>query len=513
MKFEWEYTDNKSDSLFTQIIKNRNYSDEFLTGGYSLDVDLKQMKDLGKAAERIIKAVKNKEKIIIFGHDDLDGITSTYILFHLLEKIGSQNHYYYIPNRLIENHGLQDSFIEKVKTGDFDLVITVDGGISSRQAVDKINRLDCEVIITDHHLIPKELPDAYAIVNPKQEQCNFPDKMIAGVGVTFFLVKQIAENLDMKMDKNYLFWTAVGTVADKVPLLKLNRSIVKKTLQEWADFDDRTVKLLNNQFWNSKSNYKKMALINSIINILSNGRRANGKNDALKLLITPYSEKSKIYKKLREAYKKNSERIDKLNNLLESLEINERDYYIYFDRKKRIKFEMLGYAASYLTKKFKIPIIVMQQRDSKVSAEARGQDGFNFVKAFEYCQDFLEQFGGHKKAAGFTTSLNLIQDFQDNFSHYVKLHKNQIRKNKKIVIDAVCDAKLYDVQKFLQQDLTILEPYGSGNPLPKILLKNVDKNTLQKLDVDYLHDFDNSIDVIIKKNYERYQLIDYKANR
>ncbi|MCK5051348.1 MAG: DHH family phosphoesterase, partial [Candidatus Cloacimonetes bacterium] len=157
MKFRWSYKHSDKDTIFEQIRENRKINDSFIYSSMNDIPDPSLLKDIDIAANRIIEAVQRKEKIIIYGHDDVDGITSTYILYDFLEKLGSQNHFYYIPNRLIDDHGIQQNFIEKVKEEEFNLVITVDGGVSCKNAITKIMEFGCDVIVTDHHIVLESL--------------------------------------------------------------------------------------------------------------------------------------------------------------------------------------------------------------------------------------------------------------------------------------------------------------------------------------------------------------------
>ncbi len=298
MKFRWSYKHSDKDTIFDQIKENRRINDSFIHSSINDLPDHSLLKDIDIAADRIIRAVQQKEKIIIYGHDDVDGITSTYILYHFLEKLGSQNHFYYIPNRLIDNHGIQQNFINKVKEGKFNLVITVDGCVSCKDALAEIMSFDCDVIVTDHHIVQEDLlPSALAIVNPKQKDCKFPFEMIAGVGVTYFLIKQIAEKTNIPENRNYLFWVAVGSISDKVPLLGATRIMVKEVLDTWSTFDDKTLYKLSPYLEPGINYFQRMNNIHYIIKLLSNGRDKNGEHKSMKLLITH----NKSYGRMRQA--------------------------------------------------------------------------------------------------------------------------------------------------------------------------------------------------------------------
>ena len=516
MNFNWQLPSNSDSDLIDQIKSSRDYPDQFYQHSWDTIPDFGLLKDVQKAVERILKAVENKENIIIFGHDDLDGITSTYILYDFLETIGSQNHYYYIPNRFLENHGIQAGFIRKTIDLNCSLVITVDGGISSYESVTKLNDSGCDVIITDHHLVPNYLPPAFAIVNPKQKDCAYPYKMLAGVGVTYGLIDQICRSLSQDVKPNYLFWTAVGSIADKVPMTGINRTIVKEAIQNWSVSKDSTIQLFEKRYWKGDQLHSKLALIRQIIKIFNNGRLADGENSSLQTLIELPQDKDKLLSSLIE---KQVSQEDKLN---ESLQLIRKKftketccYWIYLDEKDEISYEFLGFCASILAKEYMIPIVLLKERDGKILCEARCTEGFNLVDAFRYSKRFLTQFGGHKKAAGFVTKPEMINGFTNIFKKYVHLHENEILNHRKLSIDAVLD---FDNENeriaLLNHDLSFLEPFGEENPEPLILIKNFlwerDHSFLNLKNISFHKDQKTNIVISHSGNY--CYLIDWKED-
>ena len=517
MKFKWIYSEEKNYSIPEQILRTRNYPESFFDTNFENIPDISLMKDIKKAANRIIDAVKNKQKIMIFGHDDLDGISSTYIMFDFLEKIGSQLHYSYIPNRLYENHGLQDGLIKKIKTGKYDLLITVDGGSSSINAVKRINALGCDVIITDHHLVPDELPDAYAIVNPKQKDCSYPDKMLAGVGVTYLLINQIAEILKIKVDKNYLFWTALGSISDKVPLSGVNRIIVKNVLDDWLDFDDDNISFLQNHLdFNNEYNAKKKN-IKYIIKLLSNGRETDGQNKSLKFLLAAKTEKSRFFNDLSEEVLKYEKKLNAVLSYLDEIKPeNSIPCFVHYDEAGRIPNELIGISASFITRENMIPAVILRQRGNGIIAEARCTEGFNLVDAFKFCEEHLVQYGGHKKAAGFRTNFHERDKFIEKFYEYVKLNKQAIKDNQKINIDAVIDTSHLDkINEIIQNDLYFLQPFGEGNPAPVFLIKDfipgrdIRKNRINNF---LFPEMDKNYKVVFNLIGKNINVIDYEDN-
>ncbi len=478
------------------------------------------MKDIQKAARRIIKAVEHKEKIIIFGHDDIDGISATYILFDFLETIGSQNHFYFIPNKLTDNHGIQNELLNKIPDEKFDLLITVDNGISDFHAISKIQKNYCDVIVTDHHLVQKNVPNAFAVVNPKQKDCDFDFDMLAGVGVVFFLVRIIAEELNTTIDKNYLFWFAAGTIADKVPLVNINRIFVKEVLDNWYNFNDNILTSLEQYLRPALNFYNRTKNIEFINRLFSNGRRANGENLSLKALLSSKSEQNSLVNDLLSELKQHEEEIKELKlflNKIEPTSINNNSF-LYYDKENNIPQQLTGFSASYFAKKNKIPVIILKAKNGIISAEARCTDGFNLIRLFEYCKDELIQFGGHVKAAGCTMKKEKLDSFTDKFDEYIKIKQKDIDDNKIIKIDAVLPAdKLDQLDDYIQMDYNMLQPFGQGNPSPKFLIKNyLPSRDYHKAKIKSGYpklNYDEYYNIVIEFQRSNFNIIDYrKAN-
>jgi len=512
MKFRLEKNITQG-PILEQIIRNRGYDKDYFTNSLDDLADMYLMKDLEKAAKRIIKAIAHKEKIIIFGHDDIDGITSTYILFDFLEKAGSQAHYYYIPNRLLENHGLQKNFIRKVKDGKFDLVITVDGGISSWQAVDEINAMGTDVIITDHHLIPKKLPRALALVDSKQQDCNFPYTMLAGVGVSWYLCKMLAEKLNIELKPEYLFWTALGTVADKAPLDGLNRIIVKEVLTNWYNYENPVTSALSNYLWSGSNIISRLAVIRYLIKLLSNGRDADGKHKALYFMLNPQREKNSTLKELIAEMRQWDEKLSSTREIIDKFRPDPQKFgFIFFDKNDDIALECLGLAASLLSRKYKVPVLFLKRKDDIITCEARCTKGFDLMEMFNYFSDMLIQFGGHVKAAGFTMSEKNLKSFIKHFYEYTIARQDVISSEWKHQIDAVFSAEQIRLfEKFVQEDYEKLQPFGQGNPEPIYLMQNFNpvRNSKKFSQKEMIFEEDNEYDVVFKLQGSNIKVLDF----
>lgn len=477
--YSWEIAKRESETVIghlletAKVIDEPDFKDRPVETLYGLSVPRKTLlKDIEKAARRIIKAVRNNEKIVIFGHDDVDGVTSTYLLFDYLTRIGCRSHYYYIPNRLTDHHGIKESFIDSVRRQNYSLVVTVDGGVSSPEGIEQLNKLGCDVIITDHHLIPNELPEAYAIVNPKRDDCPYPDKMLAGVGVVYFLVVLISEQLSISLPDKYLFWAAVGTIADKASMTGVNRIICSIVFDNWSRMVDRPLSLWSNYIDGSSSDYfEKTSYITNLIRLLSSGRSSKGENAALYFLLSPDYKQRELVSGLmanKSEYEKNLARVrDMLSQQLQSVE----DYLcFYHDKDNNIPFELMGISGNYICNRFKVPAIIFKEKDNVITGEAKAPENFSLIAALKYCEDLLIQFGGHLKAAGFVVEPSKLEVFKARFREYVESRKEQIESGKVIKIDAEVEK---DELKNLRKIVSIFSPYGEKAGLPVFLCRNI----------------------------------------
>ena len=474
MRFNWKHSEPSTLNFYDQIVSNRNIQEDYFYAGLKDIPKLSLIKGLERGAQRIIKALQQKERIMIFGDDDIDGITATYILFDFFSKLGFQDHYAYIPNRILESHGMQAGFISEVKSRNISLVITVDGGVSAVEQVDVLNQMGCEVVITDHHEVPEVLPAAHAIINCKQKDCQYPYKMMAGVGIAYLLIKKIAELINTVTDPSYLFWVAVGTISDKVPLNGVNRILVKEVIENWYEFEDETLDVLNKYFWFPGDYSSRMAIFRYLIKLLANGREANGHNTAFKLLTSPKIYKSQILKSLIAKRKESEKQLNEVRHYIDSLLPEEMGiYFLHYDKDDMIPHQYLGLCATTISKTYLIPTVFLKNKGDVIICEVRGVEGFDFIKAFESLQDLLIQWGGHQKAAGFSMKQENLEEFIIQFKQYVELHRDSIQSNRRLDIDCVLEpSQINQLISFVQIELPSFQPFGEGNPEPLFLIRN-----------------------------------------
>ncbi|MBW6514842.1 MAG: DHH family phosphoesterase, partial [Candidatus Syntrophosphaera sp.] len=421
------------------------------------------------------------EPLVIFGHDDPDGITSTYILYQFFNTCGYQKHNYYIPNRNLASHGIQQDFVDYVRKGGYKLVITVDNGIASHAGVEKLNLMGCETIITDHHLVqPEQLPGAHSIVNPQLPECKYPYKSLAGVGVTLMFIRYLGRILGHPVPLSAYFWTAVGSVADKVPMTGLNRVLVRHVIENWPELEDPSVDFLLRNYNRIDGDMDIFNFIQNTARLIANGREENGQHTAMRFLLQMGEAKAGLFQNMESQKKRWESELNRVFSFLDTISSGfDSNTYIYFDDEDVIPYALLGTAATYILGKLSIPTLMLKTHNGDIVCEGRCGEGFNMVEAFTFCKEHLKQFGGHVKAAGFTLEPEKYDGFLECYNHFL----NEKLANAAPEIDADPDAilSLAGLNRENWKHLELLLPFGQQNPEPRLLLQNVTPEELLPL--------------------------------
>ncbi|HNV92534.1 MAG TPA: DHH family phosphoesterase [Candidatus Cloacimonas sp.] len=465
---------DSSNDILNQILKSRNLSQQDLQTNLNMLPDEALFANIDKVEHRIRAALYENEPMVIFGHDDPDGITSTYILYNFLNSCGYQKHRYYIPNRNLEPHGIQAGFIDFVREGNYKLIVTVDNGIASLEGVKQLNALGCDVIITDHHIVqPEVLPPAYAIMNPQLPQCDYPFKQLAGVGVVLMLIRYLGNKWEHPIEPASYFWTAVGSVADKVPMIGMNRILVRYALEHFYEIQDDTVEFLLRNY----NRINTLSDINSFLqytaHLLANGRDDKGRHTALRFILQLSDAKADLFQELENQKNKWDSDLNRVFNFLDTLAADfVGNWFVYYDDEDIIPYPLLGTAATYILNKLNIPTLLLKSHNGDTVCEGRCSEGFNIMDAFTHCKKYLKQFGGHPKAAGFTMQQENYDTFLDCFNNFLlkHFHPSHTASTK---YDAVVAAK--DINRENWQKLEILLPWGQLNPEPTLLIRNTSK--------------------------------------
>ena len=466
--------------LINRGIKTKKEIDIFLNPTRNDFHDPYLIKDMDLAVDRILKAIKNNEKTIIYGDYDVDGITSITVLKKFLKERGLDVGYY-IPNRLDEGYGLNKAAIEKIAKEGYTLIITVDCGISGLEEVEYASLLGIDTIVTDHHEPMEQLPNAIAVVDNKRKDSTYPFKSLAGVGVVFKLTQAIGKKLNLP-EKEYLKYldiVCIGTISDIVPLIDENRVIAKLGLKLVEVTKNIGLKSLLDA-----SGYKE---INS--NTISFGiaprinacGRMGYEEEALKLFLTEDETEAKIITDRLNKYNKDRQDIEKsiFEEAISKIEEN------HLDKNNSIVLGaegwhhgVIGIVSSKITDIYFKPSILVCFEGDEAKGSGRSIPGFDLHEALSYMSDYLEKYGGHEMAIGLSLKRENFKKLQEKFEEYVT--KKDISDILPIIeIDKIITLK--DLNTDTVRELDMLEPFGEANKRPVFVYKNLKIDSIRAL--------------------------------
>ena len=475
----------KLNRLLSTLLTNRGITEEaeitkFLNPKRSDFYDPFGMPDMEKAAERILKAIKDKEQIIIYGDYDVDGITSVTVLKSFLEERGIQVNVY-IPNRLNEGYGLNKTAMEEIAKQGNKLMITVDCGITAVDEVEYAKTFDIETIITDHHEPAEELPKAIAVVDAKRKDNKYECRNLAGVGVVFKLIQalSIKLGLDQKEYLKYLDIVCVGTISDIVPLTDENRVIVKLGLKLVEQTKNLGLKEILQSCGYSKINSTTISF--GVAPRINACGRMGHQEEALNLLLSKEeNEVKELTQKINE-YNKTRQEIEK-NIYNEAVEQIEKEG---LDTKNTIVVSgkgwhhgVIGIVSSKITELYFKPSILLCEEDGECKGSGRSIPGFDLHEALMECNDTIDKFGGHAMAVGININKEKVEEFKEEFE--------KIAKEKEVdkiipILNLDAEIKLDDVNKEMVDSLKELEPFGEDNKMPIFAFRNLKIDSIRSL--------------------------------
>ena len=471
-------------NLLAKILVNRN-----LTKNEDIDLFLKPtrhdfhnpylMPDMVLAVDRIIKAINNKEKILIYGDYDVDGITSITVVKNFLLERGA-NVTQYIPNRLNEGYGLNKDAIKKIADDGVNLIITVDCGISGIEEVDYANSLGLEVIVTDHHEVGEVLPNAIAVVDAKRKDSTYPFRELAGVGVGFKLIQAIAQRLELE-EKEYLKYldiVCIGTISDIVPLVDENRVIAKLGLKLVEVTKNVGLKALL-----EASGYKKIDSFTVSFGLaprINACGRMGKEKEALNLFLTQdENEAKKIALRLNE-YNKERQDIEKriYEDAVNKIEKSEKNKQVLVLGSENWHHGVIGIVASKITDLYFKPSILICFEEDEGKGSGRSIPGFDLYESLTNCSENLEKFGGHAMAVGVSLKKENFEKFKEEFEKYAQ-NSNICDIIPIIKIDE--EITLEDINIKAVEELNMLEPFGEANKMPLFMYKNLKIHSIRTL--------------------------------
>ncbi len=466
------------DILIRRGFKSPEEIKSFLFPNYENDISSPFLfSDMKKAIGRLKKAKEKNEKILISGDYDADGITSSLVLKNALEEIGLEV-FVYIPHKEEDGYGLNFKALKKFSKKGVSLVITVDCGISNIQEIKEANKIGLDVILTDHHHIPPKIPDALAIINPKLQKSGYPFNELAGVGVAFKLAQAIYETF-LPKKKEQLKWlldlVAIGTIADMVPLVRENRTIVKfgllvlsKTKRIGLQEIFKTGGILideNNFPTTQKISFQVAPRINSASR-MSHAEKAFfllDEEDRVTARVMALELESQNTQRQKETQRISSE----VEKIVKNNFVNKNFIFI---NKEHFPVGILGLVAGRISNNFNKPTAILKKGKVMSKGSFRSIPQINIIEIIEQCGELLEGYGGHSQAAGITVKNKNLQKFYEKMNELIEEKLQGKDLTPEIKIDA--EISPTDIGFDLIDDLIKMEPFGQGNKEPIFLLRN-----------------------------------------
>lgn len=456
--------------LLASVLISRGYenSDEaykFLNPKYEDLHEPNLLKGMKASVKRIQKAIENEEKILIWGDYDVDGTTGIVVLRKALEILGAKTDFY-VPHRFTEGYGINIATLRKAKERGHKVVISVDCGMTSFSPIDWAKENNLDVIVTDHHLA-KEIgsPDAYAVINPNQSGCEYPDKDLAGVGVAFKLAHALLREKGKEhIVPHFLKMVAIGTIGDCMRLTGENRVIVSIGLKDLPNAKNFGLKALM-EVSNCRSEttsyhvgFRMAPLINAV------GRMDEARHVVELFEADNFGKAKQVAEYLN---KKNIERQNIQKNITERVllkikDVADQNFVVVAGESWHRG--VIGLAASRIAERFYKPTVVISIEKGIGYGSARGISDYHILEGLDTCKDLLEQYGGHAAAAGIRISAERINELRARLN----IHAGDALSEEKLIPELKIDAEVNSEELNLKlvNELKQLEPFGQGNPKP-----------------------------------------------
>ena len=423
--------------------------------------------NMERAAGRLVKALREKEKITVYGDYDADGVTAAAIVTEVLSRCGADIDYY-LPSRFAGGYGLSKEALKELKAGGTDLVVTVDCGINSVQEIELAAGIGLDLIVTDHHLPLVKMPQETLVINPLQKDCPYPYKELSGAGVAFKLAVALCERLKVEPPFDLLDLAALGTAADVVPLNGENRTIVSLGLEVLRRQKRAGLKALGCLAGLSENKLSSFALSFIFAPALNAAGRMGEADPALKLLLEKDFGQAEILAK--ELYLLNQKRRETERKILQEAEslaqkqFEEPGAGVIALASESWHRGVIGIVASRLAEKFDRPVALVAFAGESGLGSARSVPGFDITAALSEASGLLERFGGHTQAAGFTVLKNNFEPLRRSLNRYSAPYFAKTRARPPLNLEAELAPADFSLET--AESLELLEPFGLGNPAP-----------------------------------------------
>ena len=486
------------DPVTARIIRNRDVTDMenvdmYLNGTLDRLHDPMMMKDMDKAVSVIASSIRDNKHIRIIGDYDIDGICSIYILFKGLKICGADVDYE-VPDRITDGYGINENLIKQAYEAGVEVIITCDNGIAAASQIDYANELGMTVVITDHHDVPYEetdngrryiIPKAAAVVDPKQNDCRYPFKMLCGAGIAYKFIGCMVKEFQTgdSVMPELLQFAAIATVGDIVDLLDENRIIVKEGLKLIANTGNYGLNALMAVTGVSRESINAYHIGFVLGPCLNASGRLDSAKRALKMLVTDDRAEAERHagelKDLNEERKKlTSEAVDKAVDMVENSSLKDDKVLVIFlpDCHESIA----GIVAGRIREKYYKPVIVLTRGEQEAKGSARSIESYNMFEKLSECKDLFTRFGGHPMAAGLSLPEENIPEFRSRINEHCNLSEEDLTET--VWIDVPMPLEYINEKLILE--LGGLEPFGKANPKPVFADKNISIRNIRAIGKD-----------------------------
>ncbi|MEB3102016.1 single-stranded-DNA-specific exonuclease RecJ [Ferviditalea candida] len=476
--------------LLAKLLAVRGISDvceaeQFLFGGHEQFHDPFLLNGMKEAVERIRRALSSGEKIRIYGDYDADGVSGTSLMFYLLRMLGADFDYY-IPHRLHEGYGLNPAALDDARHRGVSLLITVDNGISAVEEVEYARSLNIDVIVTDHHEPPELLPDAYSVINPKKPGCGYPFKHLAGAGVAF----KLAQALLGRLPEELLEIAAIGTVADLMPLNGENRIMVKLGLERMRNSGYKGIRALcrvsNVDIGVMNATHIGYALAPRI----NAAGRLEHAAQAVQLLTADNEQQAEHAAVHLDMLNRERQRLadEMTQEAFEQIKDGgDAGRKVLVVSKEGWNVGIVGIVASKVLEEYYRPTLVLSIDPDTGTAKgsARSIPGFDIRQALAECGELLDHYGGHQAAAGMTLPVENLPHLAYRLNRIAEewLSEEDLIPN----LSADLECRLEDVNLETIRQIGLLEPFGTGNPSPRFVMRELKLSELRTIGKDGKH--------------------------
>tara|TARA_R110002096_G_scaffold237751_10_gene428676 strand:+ start:3990 stop:5693 length:1704 start_codon:yes stop_codon:yes gene_type:complete len=434
------------------------------------------MKDMDVAAERLALAIRNREKVLVYGDYDVDGTTATSCVYIFLKKFGVEVDFY-IPHRFKEGYGINQEGIQYAVDMKANLIVSVDCGITAIQEAKDAKAKGIDLIICDHHTVGDEIPDAVAVLDPKRPDCTYPFDGLSGAGVGFKLIQGTLKKLGLKAKEAYHFLdlVAISIASDIVPIVDENRILMKAGLEILKKNPRIGISALLDLIKMPRADINTTKIVFSVGPRINAAGRMGDATTAVRLMLSETEAEAKacayelesVNMRRRETDSKTME--EALGQIDQDLDLEQTSTMVLY--KEDWHLGVIGIVASRLVDLYHRPAIMLSSVEGVIKGSARSIKGFNIYDALKKCDDLLEQFGGHEFAAGLTLKEGKLTEFQRRMNEIAHVDLSENSFEAELSIDAKLDIEEIDMKfwKLLAQ----FEPYGPSNLRPIFVSENV----------------------------------------